>query len=227
MDRWLNKIICGDCREILRQMPENSIHTVVTSPPYWSLRDYGIEPTVWDGDPDCQHEWIDTNVKTIGKGGNWQQADNGPSLQSGEHYTRFKGNTTKAGEQTYKDIKSGFCRKCGAWLGCLGLEPTPELYINHLVDVLEKVKRILRPDGQIWVNIGDNCWGGKGKSGYELPHEVEQRRKTSQTIQRGHNVPGYMNMRPSDSKHPILKPKDLCLIPQRLAIALQEAGWRN
>jgi len=51
MERWLNKIICGDCLDVMREMPDNSIHCCVTSPPYWGLRDYGcpgqlgLEPT--------------------------------------------------------------------------------------------------------------------------------------------------------------------------------------
>ena len=48
---------CGDVLEELRGMPSESVHCVITSPPYWGLRDYGIEPTIWGGDADCQHEW--------------------------------------------------------------------------------------------------------------------------------------------------------------------------
>lgn len=47
----------GDVREVLRSMPDGSVDMCVTSPPYWSLRDYGIEPSVWGGEADCAHEW--------------------------------------------------------------------------------------------------------------------------------------------------------------------------
>jgi len=51
------RLLIGDCREMLRTLPDESVHCVVTSPPYWGLRDYGLPPTVWGGDPDCDHEW--------------------------------------------------------------------------------------------------------------------------------------------------------------------------
>src|SRR3954471_14106817 len=57
-----------------------------------------------------------------------------------------------------------FCL-CGAWLGSLGLEPDPGLYIEHLVDVFREVKRVLRDDGTCWINLGDSYAGsGKGPS---------------------------------------------------------------
>jgi DNA modification methylase len=49
-----------------------------------------------------------------------------------------------------------FCRRCGAWKGCLGLEPDPELYVSHLVDVLREVRRVLREDGTLWLVLGDS-----------------------------------------------------------------------
>lgn len=109
--------------------------------------------------------------------------------------------------------------------GQIGLEESPELHIEALVNVFREVKRVLRNDGTFWLNYGDCFWGGKGKSGYELPHEAEARRKTGATMQRAQNVPGYRDMRPTDGKHAIFKPKDLCLMPFRLAMALQADGW--
>ena len=47
----------GDVREKLQEMEAGSVQTVVTSPPYWGLRDYGLKPSVWGGDPKCGHEW--------------------------------------------------------------------------------------------------------------------------------------------------------------------------
>ena len=51
----------GDARAVLRALPEQSVHCVVTSPPYWGLRNYGVEPTVWGGDPACGHAWRATS----------------------------------------------------------------------------------------------------------------------------------------------------------------------
>lgn len=51
------KVLVGDCRAVLRSLPAESVHCAITSPPYYGLRDYGIEPSVWGGDEDCEHEW--------------------------------------------------------------------------------------------------------------------------------------------------------------------------
>jgi DNA modification methylase len=109
--------------------------------------------------------------------------------------------------------------------GQIGLEPTPEAYVAKMVAVFREVRRVLRKDGTCWLNLGDSYWGGKGKSGYELPHEAEARRANGETFQTAHNVPGYMTMRPTDGKHDIIKPKDLVGIPWRVAFALQFDGW--
>lgn len=51
------EIICADARDALAAMPEGSVHCAITSPPYWSLRDYGLEPVVWGGEDGCEHDW--------------------------------------------------------------------------------------------------------------------------------------------------------------------------
>ena len=51
------KVMQGDVREKLAELPEKSVHCVVTSPPYWGLRDYGLPPSVWGGSPECEHEY--------------------------------------------------------------------------------------------------------------------------------------------------------------------------
>lgn len=204
----VDTVICGDNREVMAQMPDGVFQTCITSPPYWSLRDYGLEPTVWDGDPECEHEWGD--VLPSPSDNHWH------NMSKYNQEKGLQGRGGKAGQ---------FCQLCGAWRGALGLEPSPELYVAHIVDIFREVRRTLRKDGTVWLNIGDSYWGGKGKSGYELPHEAEKRLAHGETLQHGHQVPGYMDMRPSDGRHPTLKPKDLCLIPERLAIALQQDGW--
>ena len=98
----------------------------------------------------------------------------------------------------------------GTWNGQLGLEPTPELYLAHLVQIFREVKRVLRPDGVAWINVGDSYFGsGQGK-GSDHGKAV--------TTDNDISPPKY-------SGNGILKPKDLCLIPFRLAIALQMDGW--
>lgn len=125
----------------------------------------------------------------------------------------------------FEASQGAFCLRCGAWRGSLGLEPTPELYVQHLVEIFREVRRVLRDDGTLWLNLGSSYWGGKGKSGYELPHEAEGRRARGETFQTAYNVPGYMDMRPADGKHPVFKPKDLVPIPWMVAMALQADGW--
>lgn len=84
---------------------------------------------------------------------------------------------------------------------------------------------MLKKEGTLWLNIGDTYWGGKGKSGYPLPHEEDERYRQGKTLQHGYQVPGYMEMRPADGKHDFIQPKCLCMIPERLAWSLIQSGW--
>ncbi|WP_294348022.1 site-specific DNA-methyltransferase [Prosthecochloris sp.] len=184
-----------DCLEGLRDLPDESVHCCVTSPPYWGLRDYKIKPQVWDDPGDCEHEWHSERVQArTGTGGNWQQAANGVALRTGKDQTRFKGNCAEANKCETVEIDTGFCRKCGAWLGSLGLEPTPELYVKHMVDVFREVRRVLREDGTLWLNLGDSYGNTIGKA---------RPRKNPKSI----------------------KPKDLIGVPWLVAFALRADGW--
>lgn len=180
----------------MKTLPAKSVQTCVTSPPYYGLRDYGTAS--WEGgDPDCEH--------TI------------------SHYSdNLKPNV----DRPFRGDRST-CLKCGSERidDQIGLEDTPEDYVAKLVKVFGEVKRLLRDDGTLWLNLGDSFWGGKGKSGYELPHEAAERRGLGETMQHGYNVPGYRDMRPTDGKHPVIKPKDLIGIPWMVAFALRADGW--
>jgi site-specific DNA-methyltransferase (adenine-specific) len=127
-------IIEGDALRALRVLPEGSIRCAVTSPPYWGLRDYGID-------------------------------------------------------------------------GQIGLEPTLPQFLNHLVAIFNEVKRILRDDGTLWLNIGDGYTSGN--RGYRASDKKNPARA--------------MAVRPDTPEG--LKPKDLQGIPWRLAFALQDDGW--
>lgn len=148
----------GDCLDVMRAMPSDSVDCVVTSPPYWGLRDYGVE-------------------------------------------------------------------------GQIGLEPTLAEHLAVMVSVFDEVRRVLKPSGTCWVNYGD-CYATSpnGRSAADTKAAGKDDRtfrdKPFSTVgpinggaqarwKIGANVPsgGY------------LKPKDLCMIPNRLAIALQDAGW--
>lgn len=130
---------CGHVLDKLAEIDAGSIQCAITSPPYWGLRDYGLEPVEWGGASDCEHEWGDT-VLGDSRGGSGTPTDKN---NRGEGYGR--------------DSERGqFCQKCGAWRGQLGLEPMPEQYVAHLVEVFRAVRRVLRDDGTLWVNLGSS-----------------------------------------------------------------------
>lgn len=135
----------GDCREVLKTLPEKSVHCCVTSPPYYGLRDYGVE-------------------------------------------------------------------------GQIGLEQSPEEYVNELVGVFGEVKRVLRDDGTLWLNLGDSYAGSNQGAGTKHP-------SAKQASNRG---TGYMLDESHKSRLSTiegLKPKNLIGIPWRVAFALQADGW--
>jgi DNA modification methylase len=142
-------LIAGDCRDAMRTLPDESVHCVVTSPPYFGLRDYGVAGQVGlESRPDC-----------LG----WATGE-----------------------------------RCGSCFVCV------------MVDVFREVWRVLRSDGCVWLNLGDSFandgkWGGatsgKHASGLHGLGIGRARRETG------------------------LKPKDLCMIPHRVALALQADGW--
>ncbi|MCU1305112.1 MAG: putative adenine-specific DNA-methyltransferase, partial [Candidatus Sulfotelmatobacter sp.] len=137
-------IHCGDVREILPRLEAESVHCVVTSPPYWGLRDYGCE-------------------------------------------------------------------------GQLGLESTPDLYIANMVGVFREVKRVLRADGTLWLNMGDsyasNGTGGNGATGGRDKSTLQSAMPPIGTTPVERHIPAG------------LKAKDLCGIPWLLAFALRADGW--
>jgi DNA modification methylase len=207
----------GDCRETLPTLATGSVQAVITSPPYYGLRDYGTPPLVWGGDAEHEHEW-DVSLRSVERGaGTWTQAANGTELRTGVHQTRFKGDVVAARATERENVVTAIC-SCGAWLGSLGLEPTPELFIEHLVEVFRHVRRVLRDDGVLWLNLGDSYAGsGKGPSN-SLQSEASQLSK--QTTNNGSLHSVNTGLVPSG-----LKPKDLMMMPFRVAMALQNDGW--
>lgn len=132
-------ILSGGALEMLKTLPDQSAHCCVTSPPYWGLRNYGVD-------------------------------------------------------------------------GQLGLEKTPEEYVERLVGIFREVKRVLRDDGTVWLNLGDSYAGG-GRGGN--PDDSLFRKQAT-------NVGSLVARSPIPAN---LKPKDLVGIPWRVAFALQADGW--
>lgn len=132
------QVYVGDARAVLAELPERSVHAVLTSPPFYSLRDYGTGQ--WEGgDPDCAHEKPPTTMNA-GFNERWGQG-------GGE-----KRQERKSGGQ-----HSGTCPDCGAERvdRQIGLEATPDEWAASLVDVFRACRRVLRDDGSLWVECGD------------------------------------------------------------------------
>jgi len=109
-----------------------------------------------------------------------------------------------------------------AWSGCLGLEPDPWAYVGHLVAVFREVRRVMREDGCLFLNIGDNYASGKGTcynpggGSNSLEAHADRKDASAYPLDRGNK---------SDLAAVGLKPKDLMMIPARVALALQADGW--
>jgi DNA modification methylase len=155
-------LIQADARHI--PLADGSVHCCVTSPPYWGLRDYGLAPRIFGGAVDCDHEWGD-KIESA------QRIRNG--APGGIHEGR---NTNKLEEGvTLHPSQGAFCARCGAWRGCLGLEPTIDLYVQHIVDVFREVWRVLRDDGTFFLNIGDSYFGSSMTGGTKSKEGSEKR----------------------------------------------------
>ena len=133
----LDHIYTGDCLEVLKTLPDESVHCCITSPPYYALRDYGVD-------------------------------------------------------------------------GQIGREATPKEYISRLTEVFAEVRRVLRSDGTLWLNISDT-YAGKGNQGGYVDAKNPKGRN-GQAVALNYKVEGC-------------KPKDMIGIPWMLAFSLRDSGW--
>jgi DNA modification methylase len=183
------RILQGDSLERLREMGDESVHCVITSPPYFGLRDYGT--AVWEGgDAACEHV----------VGGQVADSKAPGAISSG----------IRPGADAWT------CRLCGAHRRDhqLGLEATPEQYVEALVEVFREVRRVLRSDGVCWLNLGDSYAGARGGG----------QGKNSAFAGRAAAMNG-VRRREVDRIAPGVKPKDLIGIPWMVAFALRADGW--
>jgi DNA modification methylase len=180
----------GDAPAVLRALPAGSVHTVITSPPYWNLRDY--QTGGWEGgDPDCEH-----GVRR------WDGPKQTQGAQSGHAGAADK-------------LARAVCGTCGARRvdAQIGLEESPEAYVAALVAVFREVWRVLRDDGTLWLNLGDS-YAAHGRMVTDAPPHKDlaaasARHKNGPSVGRVFGFPR----------------KGLMMIPSRVAIALQDAGW--
>jgi DNA modification methylase len=180
----LNTITVGDCLETMRRWPDGCVQCAVTSPPYYGLRDYGTAE--WDGgDPGCDH--------LVGR---FER----PCSE------KQRSNSGSAGHQAMN-----ICPKCGARRidAQIGLESTPDEYLARMAAVFGEVRRVLREDGCLWLNMGDGYNGSGAVGGAGKQHTNQG------AVERPDNRKGW----------PGLKPKDLLGMPWRLAMAMQADGW--
>jgi DNA modification methylase len=203
----------GDCRDVLATLPAESVQCCVTSPPYYGLRDYGTG--TWSGgDAACEHLRAATKVS--------------PSstlrLDGREHLGPYVGEKATRVGLPFTDI----CGKCGATRtdSQIGLEQTPDAYVAELVAVFREVRRVLRPDGVLFLNLGDSYasgmkgGGGGGASSGLMRDGRDEAGRASKfaAVARQHYEPRRFDIGEA-------KPKDLLMIPARVALALQADGW--
>lgn len=215
----------GDVFDVVPAMRPASAHCIVTSPPYWGLRDY--QTATWaGGDPTCDHR-ASTPTRTAnskasstlegGKGNTHRSLVHKRStaterrdghahpFRGGEHYSDHKHEPTRGPDS---------CPRCGATRidAQIGLEPTPEAYVERIVELWRHLKRVLRPDGVCWLNLGDTYATGAG---------------TARRPGGGQRGSAWQGPTTQPNRMPIsgLQPKDLTGIPWRVALALQADGW--
>lgn len=148
------RILVGDVRDGLASLPERSVHCCVTSPPYWGLRDYGVE-------------------------------------------------------------------------GQIGLEESPDRFVETMVEVFRAVRRVLRDDGTLWLNLGDSyagSWGAQSR-GPTTPGTIDGQGEATISARQILAARREQSGTGSLKRTPGLKPKDLCMLPWRVAMALQADGW--
>ena len=188
----VNKIYQGSALSVLKTFPDESLDMCITSPPYWGLRDYNTEGQIWGGKDGCKHDFDKSKRK----------------LHSGTNSDKGLPHHLNANKVDW-EVEDSICNKCGAWKGELGLEPTPEMFINNLCDIFDEVKRVLRPHGSCWVNLGDSYV--RNPNGQTGQHGIKHKY--------GYN---YKHKKNYGSRY---KSKSLVQIPSRFAIEMTDRGW--
>lgn len=203
MTLWLSDpdvdLYHGDALSVLRELPSESVHAIVTSPPYFGLRDYGTG--TWSGgDAECDHAGP---PKASTKSG--LKNDGRPADRVGQN------DYERTATVPYRDV----CGRCGATRidAQIGLEPTPDSYASALVSVFREARRVLRSDGVCWLNLGDSFSSGN-REGHGTRVGYKQATNTG-TLGHDYRAP----------TPPGCKPKDLLGIPWLVAFALRADGW--
>ena len=203
------RILQGDCREVLRTLPDASVHCCVTSPPYMGLRDY--QTGSWDGgDQACDHLMPPNGVRDKGR----DRAACGGTF----HDSPIPNQIT----QQYRDT----CGKCGARRidAQIGLEASPDAYIAEMVAVFRDVRRVLRDDGTLWLNLGDS-YANSGSGGPNSGLAALADRYAPRVNPRNANRDDTGQVPRPAKVAGALASKQLLMMPARVALALQTDGW--
>ena len=198
------KLLNGHVLDMLNKIPDESVDCIVTSCPYYGLRSYKGADTIWGGNPECEHEWI-------------SQQNHKDNLRFRDpNHTASVGNNKNAEIFANPTVLSGNCSKCGAWKGQLGLEPTYQMYIDHLMLVMKELKRVLKKTGTLFWNMGDSY---SSKGGSSKPEQLLKANvgATKSGEQKGiRYITGLSNN---------ISDKSLMMIPERFAMAMIDDGW--
>lgn len=189
----VNQILCGSAVTELPKLPTGSVNCTISSPPYWALRDYG-----WD------------TCSLFGTLGDYCMPRS--AKKRSRWWIMIRVRAHRQGGIFSPNKKT--------WIGALGLEPTFELYIQHLCSIYDEAKRVLRDDGTCWVNLGDTYasspagnkeakFNGDGAYGRLMERHTQGSTSEVTPKPKKYNVPT----------------KSLCLIPQRFAIEMVNRGW--
>jgi DNA modification methylase len=168
----MTKIFTGNSAEILKELPDAIVHCIVTSPPYFGLRDYGTAQWI-GGDASCDHKH-----------------------QCGGNGVASSKQNTSVGTQTI--MYHNVCAKCGAKRkdNQIGLENTPDEYIRSLMTVLTEARRVLRDDGTLWLNLGDTYAGGGCHD--PGPNNYKQKTNVGSCVYGRNKQPRDQNLKPKD-----------------------------
>lgn len=209
------RILAGHFLDVAKEIPDASIQCAVSSVPYYGLRSYGTEPQVWDGKPKCRHRW--QPIKQYKD--SWRRAEPSALHHGGKAPTQR--NRTPQELHDGRWTCTAYCDKCQAWRGELGQEPSPALYTQHLVQIFAEVWRVLRPDGTLFVNIGDAYYN------YRPCRKADTSRLTSGNNGNPKNGGRSLPVFGANRGYKIdgLKEKDLIGLPWLLAFAMRDFGW--
>lgn len=192
-------ILLGDVREKLKGLPAGSVQCVVTSPPYWGLRDYGTGR--WEGgDTACDHR--------------------GKPMATKANINRNCGTGSDVKNAEAREFFKDVCGKCGARRidSQIGLEQTPDEYVAEMVAVFREVWRVLADDGVLWLNLGDSY--ASFRDGKATPDSTRGD-DVGTLVPKG----SAANRMAGSFAGTSIKHKDLVGIPWRVAFALQADGW--